>query len=85
MAHMDEVAEFIGGEVDGRTLRVADPAPHILRVPVRSPSYPLVQMEDESPTGMAPTFTVDDYELMGRNDAGHLRYMKRRSPVRGKA
>lgn len=69
---MEEIAEFVGGHMDGRTATVAIPAPDIIRVPV-----PVnFSLTAEGPSDIKPSLGVEDYKRIGRNDAGRLRYLK---------
>lgn len=70
----EEVAEFVGGHMDGRTMTVRTPGPHIIEVPVPVNLLATVLTEGESPLD-APSFYTASYRKSGRNDAGRLRYV----------
>ncbi len=79
---MPEIAEFVGGDMDGRTVETTDPAPQFIRVPVLVGRLPVAYVEEPPDFLDGPSFRVEDYEKVGRNDAGHLRYMRRENQRR---
>jgi hypothetical protein len=76
MPFMDEIAEFVGGAMDGRTIATSDPAPQIIRVPI-AVNLSLAKITAR-PSPKPPTLEIEDYVKVGRNDHGHVRYMLRR-------
>jgi hypothetical protein len=71
---MSEIAEFVGGHMDGRTIEVRDPAPDIITVPVPVNFDPAELVADRPISATRPVVRIEEYRRIGRNDVGHLRY-----------